>query len=501
MNPSSKYVVPPAAEWTTILRQVDEHAAGRSLIPPLSLDELGAEADVLLRQDHLPPDYRSFLAVMLGNAVWKDMVAAVPFDKRTLLLPPCLRSTSACRASFDEYGLLCLQCGRCAIGPAIEKAESLGYAVLVAEGTDVVSALIRQEAIEAVVGVSCMPALERTFPALAFYAIPGLAIPLLADGCKDTQVLADRLGHFIHLAPASGASYCLDMHALREAVAAWFQPAALAELLHAGASETDRISLEWLAAGGKRWRPFLLASVYSALTQTRAQNLPPAIRSLAVAVECLHKASLAFDDIQDNDAVRYGQPTLHAKWGVPIGLNAGLLLVGWGYRLIAECGASPAQVAEMTALAAHGHCDLCLGQGTELLWTRQPKSLVAAEILDLFSLKTSPPFEVATRLAAVMANAAPGLHGVLRDYSRAMGIAYQIRDDLDDVDDGNDRQAGRPSIVLATAGANGSDLTPARDLLRQYQGDALRSLAPLRNAWLKTLLHRVVGLAFKPAAG
>lgn len=497
--PSANYVVPPAAEWKGILNRVNDRVSVRSLVPPLSLDELNSEADAILTQGNLRPDYRGFLTVMLGNAVWKDMVAAVPFSQRMLLLPPCLRSSSGCRASFDEYGLLCQQCGRCVIGPMIGKAEALGYSVLVAEGTSVVSSLIKQAEIEAVVGVSCMPALERTFPALSTYAIPGLAIPLLADGCKDTSVISEHVGQFIHLAPESGA-YCLEMRTLRDSVSSWFTPAALNELLKTSGTETDQISAAWLSGAGKRWRPFLLAAVYSALTHTRPQNLPPAVRSLAVAVECLHKASLVFDDIQDNDQTRYGEPTIHTRWGIPIGLNAGLLMVGWGYRLIAECGAASGQVAEMAALAAQSHCGLCIGQGTELLLTRQPRHMSTSEVLNLLGSKTAPPFEVATRMAAILADAPIGIHAVLREYSRALGIAYQIRDDIEDFETGQDRQTGRPSIVAATGGASGSGMAPANELFNQYRQTALQSLSPLTNAWLKTLLHRVIGFAFRPEA-
>ena len=54
-------------------------------------------------------------------------------------------------------------------------------------------------------------------------------------------------------------------------------------------------------------------------------------------MECFHKASLIHDDIEDDDAQRYGEPTLHVEHGVPVALNVGDLLIGEGYRLLAEC--------------------------------------------------------------------------------------------------------------------------------------------------------------------
>ena len=51
------------------------------------------------------------------------------------------------------------------------------------------------------------------------------------------------------------------------------------------------------------------------------------LKKVAVAVECFHKASLVHDDIEDNDAERYGEPALHSQHGVPVALNAGDLLI------------------------------------------------------------------------------------------------------------------------------------------------------------------------------
>ena len=111
----------------------------------------------------------------------------MPFDRRLLLLPKCLRVEDKCPAPFDEFGLLCKQCGLCTIQDLQEEAERLGYAVLVAEGSALVMALIQSGKIDAIVGVSCLSVLERAFPYMEAAAIPGVAIPLLQDDCKDTR--------------------------------------------------------------------------------------------------------------------------------------------------------------------------------------------------------------------------------------------------------------------------------------------------------------------------
>ena len=65
-------------------------------------------------------------------------MATVPFEKRLLLMPKCLRIESKCPAPFDEFGLLCKQCGLCSIQDFQNEAEKLGYAVLVAVGSAIV---------------------------------------------------------------------------------------------------------------------------------------------------------------------------------------------------------------------------------------------------------------------------------------------------------------------------------------------------------------------------
>src|SRR5207244_208020 len=165
--------------------------------------------------------------------------------------------------------------------------------------------------------------------------------------------------------------------------------------------ETERIARDWLKRAGKRWRPFLTVATFQALRDNTGAALPEDIRKIALAIECFHKASLIHDDIEDNDALRYGEKTLHEEYGVPVALNVGDLLIGEGYRLIGACQASAEQKAEMLAVAAAGQRELCRGQGAELCWRGEPKALTSLQVLDIFRKKTAPAFEVALRLGAI----------------------------------------------------------------------------------------------------
>src|SRR5215203_5120619 len=213
---------------TAVARYVDDHRA--SLVPPLVLDELRTHAETVVALHQVDPLYTDYVGVLLSNEVWTEQLATVPFDRRLLLLPKCMRVEDKCPAPFDEFGLLCKQCGLCTIQDLQEEAERLGYAVLVAEGSALVMALIQSGKIDAIVGVSCLSVLERAFPYMEAAAIPGVAIPLLQDDCIDTNVDLDWVWDYIHLNSAD-ATRRLDLSALREEVDSWFTPVALPAIL------------------------------------------------------------------------------------------------------------------------------------------------------------------------------------------------------------------------------------------------------------------------------
>src|SRR5437764_7610368 len=185
-------------------------------------------------------------------------------------------------------------------------------------------AIIQTGKIDAIVGVSCLSVLEKAFPYMESAAIPGIAIPLLQDDCRDTTIDIDWVWDVIHLT-SDDTTYRLDLDALRHEVDAWFEPASLDRLVGIAEAKTEEIARQWLAKSGKRWRPFLAACAYKALAQKtdEDQPLPEGLMKLAVAVECFHKASLIHDDIEDGDATRYSEKTLHEEHGIPVALNAG----------------------------------------------------------------------------------------------------------------------------------------------------------------------------------
>jgi len=521
-----------AFERTRVLHAVRDYVAEHNPVPPMPMAQLKEHADLLVSILRCDSVYRDYIGVLLNNEMWRESLASVPYERRLLLLPKCMRVEAKCPAPFDEFGLLCKQCGLCTIQDLTIEAERLGYAVLVAEGSAVVMSIIQTGKIDAIVGVSCLSVLEQAFPYMEAAAIPGVAIPLLQDDCIDTTVDLDWVWEYIHLS-SEDRTRRLDLGALRDDVDFWFTPASLELIMGKSEGETERIAREWLGRAGKRWRPFLTVAAYQALHGGADAPLPEDVRKVAVAVECFHKASLIHDDIEDNDALRYGEKTLHEEHGVAVALNVGDLLIGEGYRLLASCRVSAEQRARMLQVAAEGQRQLCRGQGAELCWARKPEPLKPNEVLDIFRRKTAPAFEVALRMGALYAGVDQHeeVSDVLGKYSEALGIAYQIRDDVSDLGlggDTNDLAGMRPSLLLAVAhekakGAQKDMLASlwrrswpagvaqeqveamyaelgathrAEVLLETFKEEAIRSLHELENHNLKGLLRRTVGKIF-----
>ena len=283
-RPPKQNIPQTPAERNRVLQAVRHYVAEYNPVPPLPVEQLKEHADRLMGLIKVEPAYRDYVGVLLNNEMWRETLAAVPYERRLLLLPKCLRVESKCPAPFDEFGLLCKQCGLCTIQDLQAEAEKLGYAVLVAEGSAIVMSLIQTGKIEAIVGVSCLSVLERAFPYMEAAAVPGVAVPLLQDDCIDTTVDLDWVWDYIHLT-SDDQTRRLDLGALRDEVDFWFSPAGLDLIMGNAEGETERIGREWLRRAGKRWRPFLAVAAFQALRTDASAPLPDDIRKLALAVE------------------------------------------------------------------------------------------------------------------------------------------------------------------------------------------------------------------------
>jgi len=468
-------------------RAVREYVARERIEPPLTAEELAAHARCAAAAVAATLDELAFVSVLVNNVLWDGVVSGVPYERRLLLLPQCLANTEVCRADRDGLGLLCAQCGGCAIHALQAEADRLGYVTLVAEGTTVVSKLLSSGKVDAVIGVGCLESLRRIFPIVTAHAVPGQGIPLLDDGCVRTTVDLSWALKVIRTRKEGSQNGSAVLEAVASQVQHWFVSESLDAVLGDCTTDVQRVAREWLMTGGKRWRPMLTAAVFET-----AGGAVEKIRSSAVAVECFHKASLIHDDIEDNDDERYGAPTVHRRYGVPSAINAGDYLIGEGYRLLASSDFPENARLKMTLAAARGHRELCFGQGEELAFCRRPCPVTEAAVLKLYEQKTAAAFEVAVLVGALAAGADQALCDQLSAFSRAIGTAYQIQDDIEDFRSVRGRAADmlamRPTLFLAVACT--SEHAEVREALADvWEGDAdgrLRLIDAIARAGLHT---------------
>lgn len=462
---------------------------------PLTKQTLQAMAEELLRQMGLGDQYLGFTMVAITNEFWRDQVSAVDFKRRLLLLPHCLKHAEGCPADYDEFGLDCRKCGACSVADFKVKAEELGYKVLVSEGTPIVLKIIVSGHVDAIVGVACLNVLEKAIDKILLAGIPCVAAPLLSSNCRSTSVDDDWVAELIDLKtePASSRtrSYlhlmraahdvCEEPELSRLAPRARHNRNTPAERGEDPLAVHESIAYDWLAQGGKRSRPFITLAAYDALKgalgtlSPEGVNLPDAVRRAALAIESFHKASLVHDDIEDDDTFRYGRATLHRQYGVSTAINIGDYLIGLGYRLVSrqrkELGGDC--TADIVDRLAEAHLKLSEGQGAELLWRdARDKSLTPLDALKIYALKTAPAFEAALYAGLRLAGPAEGYEKMVGDFSRHLGVAFQILNDLKDWEAdsdnklvaGQDALAGRPTLLLALA-LEGLDTGDRQELL------------------------------------
>jgi farnesyl diphosphate synthase len=183
--------------------------------------------------------------------------------------------------------------------------------------------------------------------------------------------------------------------------------------------------------GGKRLRPML---VYAAGETTGAdQSL---LDDPAAAVELVHAFSLVHDDLpaMDDDALRRGRPTVHVAFDEATAILAGDALQALAFSVLAESAADPElRVAWLQSLAeATGARGMCGGQALDMAATGARLELSALE--RLHALKTGALIRSAVRLGALAGQADATTLARLDDYAAALGLAFQIRDDLLDIE-------------------------------------------------------------------
>lgn len=238
----------------------------------------------------------------------------------------------------------------------------------------------------------------------------------------------------------------------------------------------------YAVAGGKCLRGFLVLES-ARLHGLRLEQAIPA----AAGIECLHAYSLVHDDLpaMDNDDLRRGQPTVHRKWDQATAILAGDALQAMAFELVSETHCPPAAQAWLvTTLArAAGVRGMVGGQAKDIAAETASTPLSLDAIIDLQAGKTGA---LITWAATVGPRMAERNDGYLTDYGDALGLAFQIWDDVLDVTGdaaevgkavGKDAAAGKATFV-SLLGLDGAKrraetlIQDACDALSPYGEDA-----------------------------
>jgi len=498
-------------------------------------------ADAIVSRAGSDSDHSGWTMVTLVSEFWRPRLATGGSGRRLLLLPDCPH----CRHPSDPDGGVPATCGPgCGILTIWAAARDCGWAVEpTSRAVQAIGSLLTGQ-YDGILGVARLRDLEKAFGMLPAFSLPVAAVPFepvaansdtgsceacLAAAAIDVEWVLGLLG----VAGGAAAPVGDYLPLLREA-AEMFTPAALVRLAAAanlpgllgdGAegfpaeriaplAATAAMSADFLARGGKFLRPFVTLAAFDAVVADRGDHHPAAggepiadrdaARMAAVAIEIFHKASLVHDDIEDDDGMRYGRPTLHAERGIPSALNAGDYLLGAGYRIVSVLpGVEPRALADLVGILADAHVRLAQGQGAELWWRDAGgRRLSSAEALTIYGLKTSPAFEAAIAMGIRLAGLQPESVAAISRYALHVGTGFQILNDLKDWggDLENDRRAagdllgGRPTVLWALAAEGLTE--PDRERLREIAARAADH-ERLASDDVAALLHEGRGLYAK----
>ncbi len=252
--------------------------------------------------------------------------------------------------------------------------------------------------------------------------------------------------------------------------------------------------------GGKRLRPLLVLAAYEAVCSgpsVVSPALDDAALRAACAVELIHAYSLVHDDMpcMDNDMLRRGKPTVHVQFGEAPALLAGDALQAFAFELLTPDdslipAATQAALCRLLARAA-GSAGMAGGQAIDLASVGM--ALTEEQLRQMHRLKTGALLQGSVLMGAVCGHAAAPAYQALSDYGAAMGLAFQVVDDILDVvadsatlgkTAGKDAAADKPTYVsllgLARAQAHAQELrVEARAALARSGLPDTRALAAL----------------------
>ncbi|MDE1724467.1 MAG: polyprenyl synthetase family protein [Thaumarchaeota archaeon] len=209
--------------------------------------------------------------------------------------------------------------------------------------------------------------------------------------------------------------------------------------------------------GGKRLRPYMVIKSCQIVGGDKKQAM-----AAAAAVEMVHNFTLVHDDIMDNDEIRHGVPTVHMRFGMPVGILAGDLLFSRAFETISNpyFGKTTSIGLSLVSTLAKACTDVCEGQTLDINMAKSSKIPTEDQYIKMIEKKTSSLFVASCAMGAISANKNDIDVKRLSTFGRNLGIAFQIIDDLIGVTGdpkitkkpvGNDIREGKKSLPILMA--------------------------------------------------
>lgn len=231
--------------------------------------------------------------------------------------------------------------------------------------------------------------------------------------------------------------------------------------------------------GGKRVRPLL---VYAAGEVSAAHTA--ALDCAALAVEYVHVYSLIHDDLpcMDDDVLRRGKPTVHVAFDEATAMLAGDALQAEAFKVLADAPLAPAACAALMRELAHaaGTEGMCGGQAIDL--AAVGRTMSAAELERMHRMKTGALLRASVRMGALAGAADEATLAAVDAYGRAMGLAFQIVDDVLDVEGSSEvlgKTAGKDALQIKPTYVSVLGLDEARARAERLRAEACEAIATL----------------------
>lgn len=231
--------------------------------------------------------------------------------------------------------------------------------------------------------------------------------------------------------------------------------------------------------GGKRVRATLVYAAAQAVTG----KIPSSADSIACAAEFIHAYSLVHDDLpaMDNDALRRGQPTCHIAFDEATAILAGDALQTLAFECLASANISPEQRCEMvlTLARASGAAGMVAGQDMDL--AAEGRQISLPELESLHRHKTGALIRASVQLGAIAADATAAQKSALDDYAAAIGLAFQVQDDILDIESSTEelgKQQGADLALDKSTYPSLLGLESARQRAQDLCDEAITALIP-----------------------